>query len=311
LTRRTFHPIHAPMNTALPSASNELTDILEDGVRYDRSGVAARARACFVEVTERWRENPAIAAEAWWRLGNLQRLQSQWDDALESARASAALARANTLPDVEAHALNIEGAVWWTRGEYAKARTLFQRMLELAQTPTTRAKALQNLGGLAADERDYETAERLFTASRESYRLTNDVRGEACSLLNIGKLQTESGNPILARETLKAAVTVSRQSADLELHASALLNLGTVMGNLGEFAEAEERITTAYGQFTIADIPILRVRCLLQLAELARRRNEPESAHVCLAHARKVASRADLPRELREIDEALTLLSAG
>src|SRR3954470_20146299 len=96
------------MSTALNRATDDLVALLEDGIRYDRGGVASRARACFVEVTERWRENPAAAAEAWWRLGNLQRLQSQWDDALESARASALLARANKLPDIEADALNIE-----------------------------------------------------------------------------------------------------------------------------------------------------------------------------------------------------------
>jgi tetratricopeptide (TPR) repeat protein len=299
-----------PMNTALHGA-DDLAAILEDGIRYDRGGVAQRARACFVEVTERWRENPAAAAEAWWRLANLQRLQSQWDDSLESARASAALARANVLPDIEADALNIEAAVWWTRGEYAKARGQYQRMLQLAQSPTTRAKALQNLGSLAAEERDYEAAERLFTDSRETYRLTNDARGEACSLLNIGLMQTVRGDPALARETLEQAVVQSRHAGDMELYASALLNLGIALGALGEVAEAEERITTAYGQFTIADIPMLRVRCLLQLATFANRRGEPAAAQVCLQHARKVAARADLPIELRQIDDQLATFGAA
>jgi tetratricopeptide (TPR) repeat protein len=296
------------MSNALHFGTDDLAAILEDGIRYDRGGVATRARSCFVEVTERWRENPPAAAEAWWRLANLQRLQSQWDDALESARAGAALARANQLADVEADALNIEGAVWWTRGEYEKARVLYQRMLQLAQSPTTLAKALQNLGSLSAVERDYETAERLFSDSRETYRLTNDARGEAFSLLNIGRMQAERGDPALACETLEAAVIQSRQAGDLELHAMALLNLGIAIGDLGRFVEAEERITTAYGQFTIAEIPVQRVRCLLQLATLARRRGEPTAAHVCLDHARKVATRADLPIELGLIDEQLLLL---
>lgn len=296
------------MTSALRTVTDELTALLEDGIRYDRGGVVTRARASFVEVTERWRENPAAAAEAWWRLGNLQRLQSQWDDALESARAAATLARDNELRDIEADALNIEGAVWWTRGEYAKARGLYQRMLELAQSPTTRAKALQNLGSLAAEERDYETAECLFAESRETYRLTNDARGEAFSLINIGRMQAERGDPALACETLEAAVIQARQTGDIELHATSLLNLGIAIGDLDRFAEAEERITTAYGQFTIADIPVKRVRCLLQLATFARRRGEPAAAQLCLDHARKVAVRADLPIELRLIDEQLALI---
>jgi tetratricopeptide (TPR) repeat protein len=298
------------MDTALHLDTDDLARLLEDGVRYYRSGVSARARACFVEVTERWRENPAIAAEAWWRLANLQRLQSQWDDALESARASALLAREHGLPDVEADALNIEATVWTTRGEESRAQALFERMLEIATAPATRAKALQNLGALAAERREFETAEKLFGASRASYRMVNDARGEAFSLLNIGRLQAERGDPVLACATLEAAVTHSRQAGDLELHAAALLNLGIALGDVGRIAEGEERITTAYGQFTIADIPLQRVRCLLQLATFAARRGEAAAALMCLEHARKVATRAELPRELRLIDAQLAALAA-
>jgi len=265
--------------------------------------VSARARACFVEVTERWRENPAAAAEAWWRLANLQRLQSQWDDALQSAHTSATLAREHALHDVEADALNIEALVWSTRGDEARAQVLFERMLDIATAPGTRAKALQNLGGLVAERREFEAAEKFFSASRAEYRVANDARGEACSLLNIGRLQMERGDPALARETLEMAVRDSRVAGDLEMHAAALLNLGMALGELGLIAEAEERITTAYGQFTIADIAQQRVRCLIQLATFAIRRGEAPAAQVCLDHARKVATRSELPRELRLIEE--------
>src|SRR4051812_32424733 len=164
------------MSTALNRATDDLVALLEDGVRYDRSGVSARARACFVEVTERWRENPAAAAEAWWRLANLQRLQSQWDDAIESARSSALLAREHELPNVEADALNIESLVWSTRGDDARAQALLERMLDIATAPATRAKALQNLGGLVAERREFEKAEKFFSESRAEYRVANDAR---------------------------------------------------------------------------------------------------------------------------------------
>jgi tetratricopeptide (TPR) repeat protein len=287
---------------------NDLSTLLDDGIRYDRSGVSARARACFLEITERADERPDIAAEAWWRLANVQRQQSQWDDALASARAGAALARAHGLHDTEADALNIEAAVWATRGEVGRAWSLFERMLELATRPLTRANALQNLGSLAAEERRFDEAERLFGASRDAYLEADDLRGEACSLLNIGRLQAERGDPALAKETLEAAVRHSRASGDMEMHAAALLNLGSALRALGEHGAAEERITTAYGQFTIADNARQRVWCLLQLAALASERGEPEAARVCLAHGRQIAVQSELPRELRLIDEHLARL---
>jgi tetratricopeptide (TPR) repeat protein len=285
--------------------ADDTAALLAEGIRYERGGVTARALACFEEVSDRWREDPAAAAEAWWRLANQHRLQSRWIEALDAARSGATLAREHGLPNQEADALNIEGAIWMTRGDYAAARPLFERTLELAQTPSTRAKALQNLGGIAGEERAFDEAERLFLASREQYASAGDVRGEAVSMLNLGRLQLERGDLAGSRDTLEAAVGAARGAGDLEMHAAALLNLGMVLSALQRIGEAEERITTAYGQFTIADIPVQRVRCLMQLARLAVMREEPVTARVCLTHAREVASAAQLPRELRLIAEQL------
>jgi tetratricopeptide (TPR) repeat protein len=279
--------------------------LLAEGIRDERGGVTARALGCFEAVTERWREDPAAAAEAWWRLANQHRLQSRWLEALDAARSATALAREHGLANQEADALNLEGAIWMTRGDYAAARPLFERTLELAETPCTRAKALQNLGGIAGEERAFDEAERLFVASRQEYAIAGDARGEAVSILNIGRLQLERGDLAGSRETLEAAVTAARMSGDLEMHAAAMLNLGMVLSSLDCISEAEERITTAYGQFTIADIPVQRVRCLMQLARLAVLRSEPVTARVCLTHARDVAAAAQLPRELRLIAEQL------
>jgi len=292
-------------STHRSAPADDTAALLAEGIRYERGGVTSRALACFEEVTEHWRRNPAAAAEAWWRLANQHRLQSRWLPALDAARAGATLAREHALPNQEADALNIEGAIWMTRGDYTTARPLFERTLELAQTPSTRAKALQNLGGIAGEERAFDEAERLFLASRQEYATAGDVRGEAVSMLNLGRLQLERGDFAGSRDTLESAVGAARMSGDLEMHAAAMLNLGMALSALHLISEAEERITTAYGQFTIADIPVQRVRCLMQLARLAILRDEPVSARVCLTHARDVAAGAQLPRELRLIAEQL------
>lgn len=287
------------------SSNRATVSLLEEGIRYERGGLTARAMSCFEDVTQHWQEDPASAAEAWWRLANQHRLQSRWFEALEAARTGATLAREHGLRNQEADALNIEGAIWMTRGDYAAARPLFERTLELAETPSTRAKALQNLGGIAGEERRFEDAERLFAESRQEYANARDARGEAVSLLNMGRLQMERGNLDEARVTLEDSVYSARLTGDLEMHAAALLNLGIVLSELNSISDAEERITTAYGQFTIADIPVQRVRCLMQLARLAMLRSEPATAKICLTHARDVAAQAQLPRELKLIVDQL------
>ena len=282
--------------------------LLADGIRYERGGVVARARDCFEAVTLSAEQYPEEAAEAWWRLGNLHRLHSSWDEALSCARKAAALAREHGFPNAEADALNIEGAVWFIRGDVEQARLLYLRMLDLATNSGTRAKALQNLGSIAAQSGSFDEGARLFAESRMAFRDANDARGEANSILNIGRLQLDRGLAEIASHTLDEAVTASRQTGDLEMYAAALLNHGIALGELGHVDEAEERVITAYGQFTIADIPIQRVRSLMQLATLASARQEDGAARVCLEHARDVAQSAQLPRELQMITERLAAL---
>ncbi|MEP6992274.1 MAG: tetratricopeptide repeat protein [bacterium] len=298
--------------TPLPPSSSTSASLLADGIRYERGGVVERARECFETVVEREGDDPAAVAEAWWRLANLHRLHSSWSEALDSARTSARIAREHGLANTEADALNIEGAVFYMRGEYDTARELYTRTLELASTHGTRAKALQNLGAVAAMERHFDDGERLFAESREAYRAAGDARGEANTLLNMGRLQLDRGLPDLAIVTIAESVIAARATGDLEMHAAALLNHGMVLSELGLVEDAEERITTAYGQFTIADIPVQRVLCLMQLAAMASGRNEPTGARLCLQHARDVAVASSLPREIAMIDAQLeTLHEAG
>ena len=295
----------------MPDEPSALASILADGIRYERGGVLNRARECFETVTRAADEYPEEAAEAWWRLANLHRLHSSWEEALACARTSAALAHEHGFPNTEADARNIEGAIWYIRGDYHQAHQHYLRVLDLATTDATRAKALQNLGTLAAEAGDFDEGERLFAESRASFRASGDARGEANSLLNMGHLQLDRGLPELANRTLDEAVTAARQTGDLEMHAAALLNHGFALGELGRHDDAEERVITAYGQFTIADIPVQRVRSLMQLATLAEKRKEPGAAGVCLNHARDVATLAQLPRELVMIEERLRALEAG
>ena len=279
--------------------------MLAEGIRYERSGIVERARECFETVTRAADEDPEEAAEAWWRLANLHRLHSSWDDALTCARRAAALAHEHGFPNTEADARNIEGAVWYIRGDYDQARIHYLRVLDLATTEATRAKALQNIGSLAAEVGEFDEAERLFGESRTAFRNAGDARGEANSLLNMGRLQLDRGQADLAHRTLDEAVTAARHTGDLEMHAAALLTHGMALGVLGRAEEAEDRVITAYGQFTIADIPVQRVRSLMQLATLAAARREGGAARVCLEHARDVAQSAQLPRELATIEERL------
>src|ERR1700730_4124191 len=79
----TMHDMQLPRSHALGL-------LLEEGVRYERAGVVSRAQESFLKLTRRADEDAAAPAEGWWRLANLYRLPSSWDDALDASRRSIA-----------------------------------------------------------------------------------------------------------------------------------------------------------------------------------------------------------------------------
>src|SRR5258706_15847807 len=89
-----------------------VSELLADGIRYERNGVVQRARECFEAVTERADSHPAAAAEAGWHLANVHRLHSRWEDALAAPNRGAALARGHGGRGTEANPPNTQGAGW-------------------------------------------------------------------------------------------------------------------------------------------------------------------------------------------------------
>ena len=284
---------------------DDLATLLDDGIRYDRSGVSARARACFVEITERaarasrHRRRGVVAAGE--RAAAAVAVGRRDRERARRRRARAQRMGCATRRRTRSTSKRRCGRRAATRGAPG---SIFERMLELATRPITRAKALQNLGGLAAEERRFDEAERLFGASRDAYREADDLRGEACSLLNIGRLQAERGDPALAKETLQAAVHQSRTAGDMEMHAAALLNLGIALGALGEHARSggahHDGVRSVHDRRQPA---CSACAACCSSPTLATGRGEPDAARVCLVHAREIATRSELPRELRLIDE--------
>ena len=298
----------------LTPPGDDLATLLEDGIRYDRSGVSARARACFVEVTERWRASrrprPPRRGGGW---PTLQRLQSQWDEAIASATRSAPSWPRARHERRRRPTRSTSRRPCGRRAAMRRARLVDLRAdARAGDDAVTRAKALQNLGGLAAEER------RVRRGGAFLRRIARSVsRGRRCARRSVQPaqhrtLQAERGDPALAQETLEAAVhpvAPGRRHGDARRRAAQPRH--RARRRSASVAEAEERITTAYGQFTIADIALQRVRCLLQLADL---RGGPRRAGrgARLPRPRTQGRVApELPRELRLIDEQLARARAS
>ena len=93
----------------------------------------------------------------------------------------------------------------YTDKDYARAKTLYLRLLEETDQNSMHARAYYGLARIAVLERDPETGDRLF---RKVLELEPDVTTKSWSLLYLGRLADSQGDREQALEHYKAALAV-------------------------------------------------------------------------------------------------------
>src|SRR4051812_15111484 len=95
-------------------------ELLEEGVRCEKSGALDRAFECYRSAAATAKD-PDVVAEALRRQAEIYRARCEWQPALESARRSAEIARRARLPARLAEALNAQASVYMSRGHFVTA----------------------------------------------------------------------------------------------------------------------------------------------------------------------------------------------
>lgn len=280
---------------------------LERAIGFERNGDLQRALEAYKAVAAVARD-AAVVAEALRRQSTVYRMQCAWDAALAAARASAQTAIRAQLPELFAEALNAEAAVYVSRGDFVAAKPLLEQILALAAEDRIRGIAHQNLGHIAAHEKDFGGARDHFRESREYFRRARYRRGEAIALAN------QSAIAILARDyesalvAAKAAITVARELNDYELVAAASLNQAEALVGFERYAEAEELASQAMGFFGIEGNTYRQIGCLRLLGDINRARRNFENAVRCYEQALKLAEGIDAQVERVQIEDRMAEL---
>lgn len=283
---------------------------------YDHldAGVLAERRGAIDEALEHFRaaaltDDQWLAADALRRQAVILRNRAEWDGALDLARRSAELAAAAGLRDQEAEARNAEASVWLARGDFARAKELFQAVLGITRDPRIRGLALQNLGAIGAQQGDWEAARRDFLASVRCFQEAGYERGVAIAHNNYGGAALEHGNFALAADLLAEAVASARRTEDPDLMALATMNHAEAVAGLGELDRAERLLDNAMGHFSGAGNTWRVVETLRIRGDIARRREEPELARRHYDEALRLASAIGAQAEIAQLRERLQELS--
>jgi tetratricopeptide (TPR) repeat protein len=276
---------------------------VEEGLRLEKSGMLDRALAHYDAAASA--EDPLTVATAWRRRASVLRTRCDWDGALAAARESAAVALRHGLPDAHAEALNAEAAVFQSQGDFVAASPLLERILGMTRNPRIRGVALQNLGSIAAERGDYETAEHRFL---ESYRCFTEAEyewGQAFALNNYGRAAMDRGSLEIADRVLTRAVELARGVEDLDLAALATMNLAETMLYADDLERADEAASTALGYFDMAGNRWRRVECLRLLGDINRRDGQHDVAQRCYTQGLRLARELGVQLEVTRLEERL------
>ncbi|NIR59036.1 MAG: hypothetical protein GWO02_05705, partial [Gammaproteobacteria bacterium] len=243
--------------------------------------------------------------EALRRKSDVYRQKCAWDAALKAARASAQTAIRAELPELFAEALNAEAAVYLSRGDLVAARPLLEQILSIVAEDRIRGIAHQNLGNIAAQGKEFESAKAHFLESRDHFRRAGYRRGEAIALINQVAIANLTGDHDGALSAARDAVPATREVGDYELLALASINQAEALAGLERFSEAEELASQALGFFGIEGNRYRQVGCLRVLGDINRKQKHFVNAIRCYERALKLAEGIDAQVERTMLEDRI------
>jgi tetratricopeptide (TPR) repeat protein len=285
-------------------------ELLEEGLRHQKSGALDKALECY-RAAAAAAEDAQSMSEALRRQAVVHRTRSDFVTALEVAEAAASAASAALLADQYAEAMNTVASVHLARGAFPEAIVLFETILGITRDDRIRGNALQNLGSIAAQQGDFETARRHFMASHACFQEAGYEWGEAFVLNNFGRAALDRGNFAIAASMLENAVGAARRVEDRDLLALATLNHAEAIAGLRDLSRAETLVRSALDYFLMSGNKWRRVECLRLLGDIAAKRDERDTARQFFAEGLALADEIGAAADVATLKARLAADAGG
>ena len=278
-------------------------DHLIEGLRLQKAGLLDEALQKYDAAASSADET--VRATALCRKADLFRVWSRWELAAATARESAVVARRAGAYSLYAEAINAEANVYHQRGEFDAAVPLYERVLELPVDDRVRGLALQNMGSIAAQREDLDTAERFFLDSYWHFRRAGYDWGVAFVLNNQAAAALDRGRYSSAATIARQAMEAARQVDDFELLGIATLNYAEALAAQGDLGRAETLAAGALGFFVLAKSEVHRAQCLRVLGDIYVKTGESARARACYTQGLEVAIPLGTRFDTEKLREAL------
>ncbi len=284
---------------------DDAQDALDAGLRAEHADDLQRALHHYADAAIRAGDDPIIVAQALTRQAAVYRRLSEWDLAASYAQRAREIAEGANLPELRADALVAEGNALMCSGRLTEAAAVYHRLVRVALNDRQRGIAMQNIGSIHAQQKQFEWAAEAYEASRSLFRSAGYARGEAITLNNLGRLAHDLGNLADAERLLTEGLAAAREVGDAELAALARLNLAQLRVDQNALPAAAAMVAEAYGHFVVSENRWRQIECLWVLADIAEREGQSSLVRTYLERGRDIARQINAKVELERIEARL------
>ncbi|MFB6155386.1 MAG: tetratricopeptide repeat protein [Haloferacaceae archaeon] len=230
------------------------------------------------------------------------------------------------LPDACSPSMEIQTATWRGRmylaaGRLDEAARELRAALHLAEYPpegadearvtTLSARCHNELGTVANERGDHETATERYEEALALYREVGDRHGESKCLNNLGTLAYVAGDLGRAETYFEQSLTVDREIGADRNQADTLTNLGVLAKTRGDPERAEARYEEALALYREVGDPRDRADVLVNLGSVALLRGDVDAAEThskrCLTLYRDIGYEGGTAHAFNHLGEAALL----
>ena len=204
---------------AIDAATAAESVAADDG---DRAAAEARVKAMLIRARAHFQRGEADASRT-------------------DIEAALALSRAADLTFHYGMALEQQGVLRWSVGDFTGAKAILEEALGLyreAGDLRAESSALNNLGIVTMDQRDFARAGQYYAQGRAIVVRTGQRVSEGYLLMNEGNAGYDAGDYGLARHCTELALEIAVDSSERQLQALSLGNLAETLAEVGDYKAA-------------------------------------------------------------------------
>jgi tetratricopeptide (TPR) repeat protein len=263
---------------------------IEAGEAATLRGDYLEARSAFEAALED--PDPIVAGVAHHRLGKLSWHEGAFEAATTSFERARSIAIRHDDAELRTSADIGMGGVHFARGEYAKARALYESVRANPLNAQFAGMVLLNLGAIANIEGDLADAHRSYRGAAKAFTETQDYASLAHVYNNLGMLHADKLEWTQADEAYELAARYAEENGNCELLGLTIMNRSEMSCAMGRYETAVEQCDAALAIFAELGSEIPRGTTLRWKGRALRELGQHPLAERALTEAMRIAHRA-------------------